>query len=175
MLRRGRLDGSPAGFGQPHHRPSRVIEAFLSGDEAPLLHPADLVRQPTAFPADHQAQVARPYYSLRRLGQGRHKRVLRPGEARVANELTVQRALQFPLQVAICLPDAGLPLVQPPRFSHDLNRTDNVDSSLIQTMERTIAVRGAGNNRAASTATAPSFLNAGTRASGQRGRNGLSA
>ncbi len=32
---------------------------------------------------------------------------------------------------------------------------------------------GAGNNRAVSTATASSFLNAGTRAGGQRGRNGL--
>jgi hypothetical protein len=34
--------------------------------------------------------------------------------------------------------------------------------------------RGAGNNRAVSTATASSFLNAGMRAGGQRGRNGLS-
>ncbi len=34
-------------------------------------------------------------------------------------------------------------------------------------------LRGAGNNRAVSTATASSFLNAGTRAGGQHGRNGL--
>ena len=33
---------------------------------------------------------------------------------------------------------------------------------------------GAGNNRAVSTVTASSFLNAGTRAGGQHGRNGLS-
>src|SRR5262249_22317563 len=34
--------------------------------------------------------------------------------------------------------------------------------------------RGAGNSRPVSTATASSFLNAGTRPDGQRGRNGLS-
>src|SRR4051794_31263555 len=57
MVRRRRLDRSPACLRQSDHRAAGVGLALLADHKSALLHPADLVRQPAALPADRAAEI----------------------------------------------------------------------------------------------------------------------
>src|SRR5438270_5116179 len=52
------LDGPPAGLGQPHHQTPSILRTFLSDDEAPLFHTAEVMGKAAAVPTDLAAQVA---------------------------------------------------------------------------------------------------------------------
>src|SRR5439155_6506491 len=44
----GVLDGPPSGFGQPDHQTPSILGALLAGDQAPVLHPAEVMGEATA-------------------------------------------------------------------------------------------------------------------------------
>src|SRR4051794_29930658 len=100
VWRRG-LDGGTTGGGQPHDGPAGVVGARLPGDEAAVFHPAELVGDSAAVPPDYAAEIPRPEAPAGRLRERDEQGVFRSGEPGIADELTVQRVSQLPLQVAV--------------------------------------------------------------------------
>jgi hypothetical protein len=121
--RGGPLDRGAARVGQHHERAPGIGRALLPPDQAPPLHPGDLVRDPALLPGQRVGDLEHPPPARRRLAEHDQHIVIRQRQSVVILQLPVHLRVQLRGHLQQPAPGPLLILGQP--SAHDIRIPGN--------------------------------------------------
>ena len=122
---RGGFDRASAGCGQDDERTPAVLAALLPADEPTVLHPVQVVRQPTLFPLQTSRELEWPQASVLGVGELHEHLVVGERQAAVGLQLPVEAGSQLSLHLQVGPPDPLLTFVEPSLIVHAIHSTRN--------------------------------------------------